>query len=397
MKMKVSSLDILIFAILHCCWLNVYTAQAFQFQKQPFLNRRYSQAATYTHSSTCRNESKLAETIRTVTSKFVESGSAYCESDDNECLQFKTNRRRQCLQSLMTVAAASASIPSLTPRANAAQTTGEAIRRSAANIPGYGQADIFYPSSFLGKWRATRVIVAAASNEESSNFPLSASLIAQDMLPLTVSYDVRFITVDGDLTLGAVGNEDATTASTGPGAALGTKIGGKVIADRQFNEQSYYNALCDAINAKTNKASSSPSSNHVLPSIQTMSWSPSNPNVLTTNYDDGSNKEIKVTKRAAELDSVNGIVSSSEYRRITTVAGTVGSAVGTAPGIPSISASRVLTKWKVSNDDNNSKIIEGIEIVYADGIVGDPMAVGRQQQQQPQPQLTSKCRLRLVR
>jgi hypothetical protein len=137
-----------------------------------------------------------------------------------------------------------------------------------------------------------------------------------------------------------------------------------------------------------------------IPSIRNVSWSPSNPNVLTTNYINGSSKEVKVTKRAAELDVTNGIISSSEYRRVTTVSGSSGGGMG----IPSISASRVLSKWKFSNSDGGGVgmgdgiVIEGIEIVYSDGVLGDPMAaaVGGKGQQQQQ-QLSSKCRLRLQR
>ena len=43
----------------------------------------------------------------------------------------------------------------------ASQTAGEAIRRSAANLPGYGQADVFFPPTFVGKWTVTRTILNA--------------------------------------------------------------------------------------------------------------------------------------------------------------------------------------------------------------------------------------------
>ncbi len=288
--------------------------------------------------------------------------------------------------------------------ANAAQTTGEAIRRSAANIPGYGQADVFYPSSFIGRWKATRVIVSLpAGGVSESYFPLTmtSSNLLQEMLPLTITYDVRFITVDGDISFG--GSSSSSSSSSNNGV---------VIADRQFNEESLYNAFQNAIIAKIEMNNTTPSTVQYQkqpPFIQTISWSPSNPNVLSSNYNDGSSKEIKVTKRAAELDVTNGIISSSEYRRVTTVRGgnynnsnkTTG---GMAPsGIPTISASRVLNKWKISNDGNSgSDTIEGIEIVYADGVVGDPMSagiggVGGGGQPAGQQQSNSKSRLRLER
>ena len=301
------------------------------------------------------------------------------------------SRRFYLKQTIGTAAAAAtatlSSLLTYNPPALAAQTTGEAIRRSAANLPGYGQADVFYPSSFLGKWKVTQTIV-------SSDDPMIVKSIKNDeiSLPLVLSYDVRFITVDGDDSI-IVTKEDG-----GSGASANVE---KVIADRQYNENSYYNALRDAIMKKQSNSSNTQS---LPPSIQTTSWSPSNPNVLTSNYNDGSNKEIKVTKRATELDEVNGIISSSEYRRITTTgaATTAGSNGGIGGGIPSIAASRSLKKWKISEFNGNGDVVvvEGIEIVYSDGgTIGDPLmaAPGAGGRQPQQPQMSSKSRLRLER
>ena len=232
----------------------------------------------------------------------------------------------------------------------ASQTAGEAVRRTAANIPGYGQPDCYFPPSFIGKWRATRIVVA-------SDDPY----ISQLPLPATITYDVRFITVDGD------------TKSDGSQ---------KIVADRQFNEASFYNAIGAELGGKEGVRTPPP------PALQTITWSPFNPNVCTSNYSDGSSKEIKVTKRAGELDAASGIISSSEYRRITTVS------TGSFGGIPSISASRVLTKWK-SEGVGKEQIVEGIEIVYTDGSLGgDPMAAGIGSSSS-KPQMTSKSRLKL--
>lgn len=52
------------------------------------------------------------------------------------------------------------------------QDVGESIRRGAANLPGYGPTDVFYPPSFQGRWKVTR--------EE----------VVQDK---TVEYEMRFI------------------------------------------------------------------------------------------------------------------------------------------------------------------------------------------------------------
>jgi hypothetical protein len=38
----------------------------------------------------------------------------------------------------------------------------EAIQRSAPNIPGYGQTDVFYSPWFDGKWKAKREIAGCS-------------------------------------------------------------------------------------------------------------------------------------------------------------------------------------------------------------------------------------------
>jgi hypothetical protein len=319
-----------------------------------------------------------------------------------------SSSRRQILQSAITkttksLAATTTGIAFFATTSNkniqsasAAQTPGEAIRRSAANLPGYGQADVFYPSSLLGKWKATRLVLVA--DGEISKYHLSSN-----DLPLTVSYDVRFISVDGD-----TNNNNDNGQSTGISSTTATSVSngekqkeiGYVIADRLFNEDSYYNALRETIEqkllSKTNQTEEGvgEGTKNMPPFIREKSWSPSNPNVLTLNYSDGSSKEVKVTKRATELDQLNGLVSSSEFRRITVVGGTgTGDEgiLGGGGGIPAIEASRILNKWKINENGN----IEGIEIVYSEGSLGDPLmaANGNRQQQQ----IISKSRLLLVR
>ena len=55
----------------------------------------------------------------------------------------------------------------------------EAVRRSAANIPGYGQTDVFYPQTFLGNWKAVREILPTTAGGTGSG--------------LTLEYPIRFI------------------------------------------------------------------------------------------------------------------------------------------------------------------------------------------------------------
>eukprot|EP00978_Attheya_sp_CCMP212_P016936 scaffold44773_cov45-Attheya_sp.AAC.3 len=188
---------------------------------------------------------------------------------------------------------------------DAAQTVGEAVRKSASNIPGYGSPDVYFPSSFSGKWMAQRTIL---SSDDSLLAPL---------LPITLTYEIRFISVDD--------------------------VGNKVIADRGFNEASYQAAVNSILGEKTSLV------------VQSFDWSSSNPNVLTVSYADGSSKETKVTKRAASIEeeeeSGMQMVSCSEFRRESVVG---------ERGIPSLSATRLLAKWKTT--PGNPDLKEGIEI-----------------------------------
>lgn len=194
---------------------------------------------------------------------------------------------------------------------------GEAIRRSAANLPGLGPTDVFFPKDWEGKWEMTRQV--------------------NDRLKL--QYPFRFIpSIDDEA----------------------------VVADRGFNQASLEAALAKATG----------NSDAAQPSYE---WVPTNPNDLRLRFANGSRKEIKVTKRAIlELDSDR--VSSSEFQRVTL-----------DDGIPSISARRVLTKWR-KIDDNT---IEGLEVVYGvmEGV--DPMAGSASQSSSPQ--VLSKSRMLLVR
>ena len=257
---------------------------------------------------------------------------------------FSTVTRRDVLNKAVVVPAAT--FAGVQP-ANSAQTTAEAVRRTAAGIPGYGQPDVYYPTSYLGRWKATKTIVV------SDNPYLNAKL------PIALNYEIRFISVDGD------SKEEAENA-----------VGGKVVADRAFNEQSYYEAFRNAVS----------SNGRGPPALRSAVWVPTNPNVLTSTYDDGTSQEIKVTKRAATLEQDGeGTVSSSEYRRISDVG---------MNGIPILSASRSLTKWR---SDGSS--IEAIEVVYADGVMGDPMGGvgGGAAGKQGAPEVSSKSRLSLQR
>ena len=264
--------------------------------------------------------------------------------------------RRDVLNEAVVFPAAAAAVATTTafggaPPASAAQTTAEAIRRSAAGLPGYGQPDVYFPTSYLGRWRAKKTIV------------VSDNPYLDGLLPVTLNYEMRFISVDGD------SKEEAENA-----------VGGKVVADRAFNEQSYYEALRNVVMESSNGGSSK-----APPALRSVIWVPTNPNVISSTYDDGTSQEIKVTKRAATLEQDGaGTASSSEYRRISDVG---------MNGIPIVSASRVLTKWR-----SDGESVEAIEIVYADGVMGDPMGgAGGAAVKQGAPVASTKARISLQR
>lgn len=216
---------------------------------------------------------------------------------------------------------------------------GEAIRRGAANLPGYGSSDVFYPKSFAGSWKMTRDV----------EFPSSGSSSPPATLRLT--YPVRFIQSIED---------DA------------------VVADRGYNQAELEAALAKRSNP------SSPAS------VLSYEWVANNPNVVKVALADGTKKEIKVTKRATER--TNETVSSSEFQRITQE--DTRQTNGGPGGIPQISARRVVSKWKKVDDST----LEGIEIVYAVGGGGDPLSTGLNGSgNTAAPTILSKSRLYLVR
>ena len=216
---------------------------------------------------------------------------------DNKLLQDTCTRRKNFAQ-VISVSSILSLVTSSYPRIVSASTSaGEAIRQSAANLPGYGKPDVYYPPIFEGTFQLTRI-------SDSGNF---------------VVFTSRFILEDN----------------------------GKVIADRGFNQANFLKTMS---NAKP---------------VRSVSWEALNPNVLTTTFGDGSVQEIKVTKRAYDMESPTTMFTS-EYRRVTNVDG--------ARGIPAISGERVLTKWIWDPEQPNR--IDGLEIVYSDGVMGDPMAAG---------------------
>lgn len=234
-------------------------------------------------------------------------------------------RRRNVFGVILSLGSLSTCFSSLPSQAAAPLDAGEAIRRSAANIPGYGPTDVFFPSTLAGTWQMNREVDFGNGRE-----------------PLRLSYPFRFIPSIDD---------------------------NAVVADRGFNQAELEQAIAKAVTGREDASSA----------VRSYDWVPSNPNDLRIVLSDGSRKEIKVTKRATEL--TDETVSSSEFQRITQ---------DDARGIPTISARRVMTKWKVINDST----LEGLEIIYSmPG--GDPLAATAGTQ--GSPTLLSKSRLLLQR
>lgn len=215
-----------------------------------------------------------------------------------------------------------------------AANPAEAVRRGAANIPGYGQTDVFYPQSFLGNWKAVREILPANSGSGSG-------------AGLTLEYPIRFLPSIED---------------------------NAVVADRGWNQANLEKSIRQLAVGKSND--NNDANDALLPSYQ---WTETNPNDLRLSFADGSRKDIKVTKRATE--KTDETVFSSEFQRVTQ---------DDARGIPIITARRIMSKWKVVD----SSTIEGIEVVYDVG-GGDPMSgpTGASEQNK----VLSKSRLQLQR
>ncbi|KAL3821755.1 hypothetical protein ACHAXA_000254 [Cyclostephanos tholiformis] len=257
---------------------------------------------------------------------------------------------------------------------------GEGIRSlSSRVIPGLGPTDVYYPHYFMGKWMVTRAIT---NTDDEYYYGVT--------MPIVVTCEMRFVKRGGWGGDGGGGDDDDDYDDY------------DVIADRSFNERSYHDALTTELLARRRRtARSSPETTMTttttttteggrgggwgggIPAIRSLDWTPSDPNVLCISYDDGSSREIRVTKRTYDVSRDGNGVFSSEFRRIVDVPPTSSSGgIGGIGGIPSIYKSRVLTKWKRGDnvmmasggggDDGGVNIIEGIEIEYNErGTLGD--------------------------
>lgn len=236
------------------------------------------------------------------------------------------------------------------------ETAAESIRLlSAKTIPGLGPPDIYYPPNFVGKWKVTRVITKSDEVFWDNLDQVGVQL------PISIVSEMRFVPYDAGKDFSGSVDEESNPNSP-------------AIADRAFNEKSCYAALSNEINRLYQQTKA-------MPPIQTLDWTPTNPNVLSLAYNDGSSKEVKVTKRSSDVSKDGMNIFSTEFRRVTDVGATSGGPSGVG-GIPKIYASRLLSKWRQADNTNN--LIEGIEIMYIEqGTMGetnngvDPLFGGR--------------------
>jgi hypothetical protein len=186
----------------------------------------------------------------------------------------------------------------------------EAVRRSAANIPGYGPSDVFFPGSWAGTWRVQRQV----SLPNNSNNDAGAVDV-----PLVLDYRVRFL----------LSND------------------GAVVADRGFNQAS--------LEAAARQESRLP----------TYEWVASNPNDVTVAWPDGRRKDIKVTQRATDASSAVATTSlwSSEVQRVTTM--------DRKDSVPYITARRVVTQYQyeeatttLTTASTTPLVVQALEVVY---------------------------------
>ena len=224
-------------------------------------------------------------------------------------------------------------------KAEAAETPAEAIRLlSSKTLPGLGPPDVYYPPYFVGRWKVTRVI------SNSDDQPWTELKDNGVELPISISCEARFVPYNAGKDFTDFDNQSNDIPA---------------IADRSFNEKAFNSALAEEISKLF--AAKEP----VIPTVRSIDWTATNPNVLSIAYADGGSKEVKVTKRSSDVSSDANGVFSSEFRRITDVPA-ASNGVG---GIPTILKSRVLTKWKPGNSDKTA--IEGIEITYNErGMLG---------------------------
>ena len=231
---------------------------------------------------------------------------------------------------LLLLSAGTLSLPQSAHAAAAAPATvGAAVRRSAANLPGYGPTDVFFPKSWAGLWRVQRQV----SFGTTTSAPASETSGSKNTVRV-LEYTIRFVpSIENDA----------------------------VVADRGFNQ------------ANLEVAASSNAARLPPPLAQ---WASSNPNDLRLAWPaDGRVKDIKVTQRATDYQQIaNGRLWSSEVQRVTN-----DGSGNNASAVPMITARRVVTQYRweptasATNNDAPPNLVQALEVIYDLGGTTDPL------------------------
>lgn len=248
-----------------------------------------------------------------------------------------SNRNRR---GFLIDAVASATLLVGTPsvaHAAAPATPAEAIRRSAANIPGYGPTDVFFPNSWVGVWRVQRQVFFPGATTKSGG------TVGDDTAPaLVLDYNIRYLPSIED---------------------------NAVVADRGYNQANLEAAISARAAAAATATAASP------PSFE---WTFTNPNDLRLQWPDGRRKDIKVTQRATDFAQIGeGRLWSSEVQRVTNNAG------GGGGSVPDVMARRVVTQYRweaaagigIDNADEAPvpSLVQAVEVIYDLGGSTDPL------------------------
>lgn len=249
--------------------------------------------------------------------------------------------RRELLVSLPLAATiASLQVPSYPANATRLVPTPDELQREfaevAANIPGLGQADVFYPEFFRGEWRVDRTLY---SIQESSASNSSTYLsVAED--PVLGAEAVRRLR-------GRLGRLDRYRLRF-------YKHRGKIVEDRAFNMRNEV-STCEFPDLNIS-ASWSPDN----PNVISVSGSPKNRSIIDkyTNTDNDNSdmdiaREVKITKRAFSEPKGKGTFLSSEYARVVDFNDET-ALLGAGKGSPHISAWRKISRYQVNSLSKNA-------------------------------------------
>jgi hypothetical protein len=112
--------------------------------------------------------------------------------------------REQLIASIQAFSVAGGAAVLLPSRSWAVEATlREQIAENAAKIPGFGQPDVFYPSSWVGKWSVTQTYSVITEKEASLKFigMLNRSLTAMAGAGLTTSFFRNYVEYNGKTVL----------------------------------------------------------------------------------------------------------------------------------------------------------------------------------------------------